>query len=198
MAVRDAAATQRRIVAAALREFAAKGISGARIDAIADRARVNKRMLYYYFGSKEGLFREILRYRLARRPRVVFDGLDYGERLAARASVTPEGRDHVRLLMWEALETRARSVISAEERAGYYDEMLALVRQAQAEGELPAAFDPAHVLLSELALTIFPAAFPQITRLVIGKSFDDPAFVAERKAFLRQLADALAGRAVRA
>jgi TetR/AcrR family transcriptional regulator len=157
-------------------------------------------MLYYYFGSKEGLFREILRYRLARRPKAVFDGLDYGERLAARVSVTPEGRDHVRLLMWEALEmrSRGRAVVSADERGAYYGELRALICQAQSDGELPTELDPDHVLLSELALTIFPAAFPQLTRLVTGKSFDDPAFVAERKAFLRQLADALAGRAVRA
>jgi hypothetical protein len=54
------------------------------------------------------------------------------------------------------------------------------------------------VLLSELALTVFPAAFPQVTRLVTGRTPDDPAFVAAQEAFLRQLADLLAGRAVRA
>ena len=62
--VRDPEATKARILAAATEEFAAKGISGARIDDIAERARTNKRMLYYYFGSKEGLFREILQRRL--------------------------------------------------------------------------------------------------------------------------------------
>src|SRR4051812_47802938 len=61
VAVRDAEATEARILAAATKEFARKGISGARIDAIASRARTNKRMLYYYFGSKAELFREVLR-----------------------------------------------------------------------------------------------------------------------------------------
>ena len=61
---RDAAATQQRIIEAATDEFAAHGISGARVDEIAARAGVNKRMLYYYFGSKEQLFREILRRKL--------------------------------------------------------------------------------------------------------------------------------------
>ena len=65
MANRDPEATKAKILAAAVREFSAKGISGARVDAIAARAGVNKRMLYYYFESKEGLFREILRRRLA-------------------------------------------------------------------------------------------------------------------------------------
>ena len=69
MASRDPEATKARILAAARREFSAKGISGARVDAIAARAKVNKRMLYYYFESKEGLFREILRRRLHERTR---------------------------------------------------------------------------------------------------------------------------------
>ncbi|MFZ4806538.1 MAG: TetR/AcrR family transcriptional regulator [Hyphomicrobiaceae bacterium] len=58
--VRDAAATQRRILAAATSEFARKGLSGARVDVIAARARANKRMLYHYFGNKDQLFRRVL------------------------------------------------------------------------------------------------------------------------------------------
>src|SRR2546423_15054537 len=53
--------TQQRILQAAFKEFAAKGFSGARVDGIARRASINKRMLYHYFGDKEALFREVLR-----------------------------------------------------------------------------------------------------------------------------------------
>ena len=56
VAVRDAEATRRRILQAARAEFARHGLGGARIERIADAARTNKRMLYYYFGNKEGLF----------------------------------------------------------------------------------------------------------------------------------------------
>ncbi|HEX8663473.1 MAG TPA: TetR/AcrR family transcriptional regulator [Beijerinckiaceae bacterium] len=56
MAVRDAEATRRRILQAARAEFARHGLGGARIERIAQAARTNKRMLYYYFGNKEGLF----------------------------------------------------------------------------------------------------------------------------------------------
>src|SRR6266478_2950428 len=52
--------TRERILAAALKEFSAQGFAGARVDRIARRARINKRMLYHYFGNKEHLFREIL------------------------------------------------------------------------------------------------------------------------------------------
>ena len=53
-------ATLRRIVAAAERIFAERGLAGARTDEIAKAARVNKALLYYYFGSKENLHRFVL------------------------------------------------------------------------------------------------------------------------------------------
>ncbi|MFQ6046968.1 MAG: TetR/AcrR family transcriptional regulator [Gemmatimonadales bacterium] len=49
-----------RIVAAALREFGRLGFSGARTDRIAKHAQVNKQLLYYYFGSKRGLYRSVV------------------------------------------------------------------------------------------------------------------------------------------
>jgi TetR/AcrR family transcriptional regulator len=53
---RDPDRTRNAILAAAQTEFAANGLSGARVDAIARRARANKRMIYHYFGSKAGLY----------------------------------------------------------------------------------------------------------------------------------------------
>jgi TetR/AcrR family transcriptional regulator len=53
---RDPDRTRNAILAAAQAEFAANGLSGARVDAIARRARANKRMIYHYFGSKTGLY----------------------------------------------------------------------------------------------------------------------------------------------
>jgi TetR/AcrR family transcriptional regulator len=53
---RDPDRTRSAILAAAQAEFAAHGLSGARVDAIARRARANKRMIYHYFGSKADLY----------------------------------------------------------------------------------------------------------------------------------------------
>lgn len=57
---RDPEATRKAILIAATAEFAAKGLGGARVDQIAEKAGVNKRMLYYYFGQKDGLFQAVL------------------------------------------------------------------------------------------------------------------------------------------
>ncbi|GAA2451869.1 TetR/AcrR family transcriptional regulator [Streptomyces macrosporus] len=57
---RDAARTRADILDVATAEFARLGYTGARIDEIAARTRTTKRMIYYYFGSKERLFTEVL------------------------------------------------------------------------------------------------------------------------------------------
>jgi TetR/AcrR family transcriptional regulator len=57
---RDPERTRETILAAATAEFAAKGIGGARVDAIATRAGANKRMIYHYFGNKQRLYLAVL------------------------------------------------------------------------------------------------------------------------------------------
>lgn len=56
----DSSAARSAILAAARAEFSAKGLTGARVNEIAARAGVNKQLIYYYFGSKEDLYRTAL------------------------------------------------------------------------------------------------------------------------------------------
>ncbi|MFM7002493.1 MAG: TetR/AcrR family transcriptional regulator, partial [Limnohabitans sp.] len=56
----DPERTMSEILSVATKEFAAKGLAGARIDEIAAATRTSKRMIYYYFGSKEGLYVAVL------------------------------------------------------------------------------------------------------------------------------------------
>jgi AcrR family transcriptional regulator len=58
--VRDAERTRAEILAVATREFADRGFAGARVDEIAAKTRTTKRMIYYYFGNKEGLYVAVL------------------------------------------------------------------------------------------------------------------------------------------
>src|SRR5215217_7859489 len=57
---RPARVSPDRILVAAAAEFSERGYAGARVDRIARRARVNKAMLYYHFGSKQALYRILL------------------------------------------------------------------------------------------------------------------------------------------
>jgi AcrR family transcriptional regulator len=56
----DPEETKRNILEVATQEFSAMGLAGARVDAIAERTSTTKRMLYYYFESKEGLYQAVL------------------------------------------------------------------------------------------------------------------------------------------
>lgn len=58
--LRDAEATKLRILEAAKGDFAKNGLGGARVDVIATKAKANKRMIYHYFGSKDGLFQAVI------------------------------------------------------------------------------------------------------------------------------------------
>ncbi|WP_312887647.1 TetR family transcriptional regulator [Rhizobium laguerreae] len=57
---RDPERTREAILQAAMGEIVAHGLGGARIDKIAERSGSNKRMIYHYFGDKEGLYVEVL------------------------------------------------------------------------------------------------------------------------------------------
>ena len=58
--VRDPEVSMQDILRIATEEFAVNGLSGARVDQIAERTRTSKRMIYYYFGGKEGLYQAVL------------------------------------------------------------------------------------------------------------------------------------------
>jgi AcrR family transcriptional regulator len=188
MATRDPEATQARILAAALREFSAKGIAGARVDAIAARAKVNKRMLYYYFGSKEGLFREILRRRLHERTATLHErGALGAQPLSERATRAAADAEYTRLLMWEALETKPAKPVNEEIRRAFFSTWVDVVREEQAAGALPADLDAAQLVLTEVLLVLGPMLLPQVTHLVTGLDPTDPEFVAGRGEFLEHL-----------
>lgn len=183
--------SQVRILDAALAEFAAKGFSGARVDVIARRARINKRMLYHYFGDKEGLFREVLRRKMSERaawlaaaPEDPMDRLPYWFQLACR---DPEW---IRLLEWEALQRGEKEVIDEKRRQSNFSQAVQRIRSHQARGLLSAKFDPGQLILSMMALTAYPVAFPQLARMATGLSVSDPKFQKQRAQFLRQFAAA--------
>src|SRR3954462_3390260 len=178
--------TQQRILEAALEEFAAKGFAGARVDVIARRARINKRMLYHYFGDKEGLFREVLRRKIADRSAWLASAPeDPVERLPFWFQMACRDRDWVQLLEWEALQWGEKKVIDEERRQESVGRAVERVRQQQAKGLLDPSLDPGQLLLSMMALPAYAVAFPQLARLATGLSVSDEKFQKQRETFLR-------------
>ena len=189
---RDPQRTQARIRAAALAEFAAEGFAGARVARIARRARINKRMLYHYFGNKEDLFREIFDRKLRERAGWVNEApVDLGASLAAWFAMACEDRDWIRLIQWEALQNGDARIIREDERRASLIRAVRDLRDRQRRGLLPGRLDPGHLLLAILGLVAYPLAFPQIARLVTGRSPSDPVFRRQRAEFLRRFSETL-------
>src|SRR5262249_15417975 len=126
-----------------------------------------------------------------RGPRAVPAPDGAGESLAFWFDPACRDRDWVRLMEWEALGRVEHAVNGDAERRAAFQQGVGQVRERQARGLLRADVDPGHLLLAMAALTTFPAAFPQFTRLLTGLRPTDQASVPRHSPFLRRLADGL-------
>jgi AcrR family transcriptional regulator len=186
---RDPDRTRTRILRAAIREFAAKGFAGARVDEIARRARINKRMLYHYFGDKRGLFRAAVNERLTvRHEKFLASPQAPAERLPYHFALYGKDPEWLRLMLWEALTYGERPVIAEEERRAATLESIKNLRES---GMLAADLDPEMGHLALIALAVFPWAFPQITRFVTGDNPGSDRFQREYARLLTRLGEGL-------
>jgi AcrR family transcriptional regulator len=193
---RDADRTKTRIFDAAVAEFAAKGFDGARIDKIAERSGVNKRMIYIYWGDKEDLYREILRRKvMAMHEIFTADWSTAGENLVRYFNGTGREIELLRFVQWEALGDLRPPLTAEQERREAFGLNTAALQQDQERGKLSADIPADYLMLLFMALACYPMAFPQNTRLVTGRSWDDPEFQAGWSDTLRLLADLLGPRA---
>src|SRR5678816_1011045 len=104
--------TRRRILQAAIRLFAKHGFHAVSVDQIVGQARVNKRMVYHYFGSKDALFEAALSEVYTRIEAVEFYVMERGRSLREKLSRLLESYfeilyaepEFTRLLQWENLE----------------------------------------------------------------------------------------------
>src|ERR1700733_12611457 len=191
--IRDLNRTREKILAAALAEFSARGFAGARVDAIARRARVNKRMLYYCFGAKQDLYREILRRKLAERAEWIESTPDDFAGALAHMYVTGSSDIHfVRLMEWEAIDSGGKRCIVENERRALFEKSVARLRVLQRKGSIPRGVDLTQLFISMLSLALFPLVMPQIIRLIHGMEPTDPRFMRQRANFFRWLGDRLA------
>ncbi len=182
--------TARRILEAARKVFLEKGMAGARMQEIADEAGINKAMLHYYFRSKEQLFRQVFEEALAdMMPKVhaaVLQPMRIKDKLKTFVRVYFEQvRAHpvVPLFVLHELHRSGASLAEvfveqmkqAVPRApGLFPQILLdELRAAAARGE-PGAHKPDHLLVSLMAMCVFPfVARPMICALM---GMDEAAF----------------------
>jgi AcrR family transcriptional regulator len=148
---RNAEATKTRLLEAATDEFAAHGIAGARVDRISATARVNKSMIYAYFGGKDQLFDAVMNEHVTRLldtvPFTPADLPNYAGRLFDYLLANPH---QLRLATWYRLE-RPVTGIPTEVRTSLFDKSAALA-QAQRDGTLPGTLHADDLLVFLLGL----------------------------------------------
>jgi TetR/AcrR family transcriptional regulator len=196
---RDLNRTRERIMAAAQKEFAAHGFAGARTDAIACRARVNERMIFYCFDSKEGLYRAVLAQKMSAKAAIIESTPDddLTSSLVKGFEACCDDIDSLRMWQWEALDRSNRKLIAEDERRAHFKTEVARWRRAKASGTLPPDADEEMLLLASSSLRAFPSAMPQATLLITGMDPLDPEFRRRWTACLEWIGQRLFARAVK-
>ena len=175
----DPARTMAEILEVATHEFADKGLAGARIDEIAAATRTSKRMIYYYFGSKDGLYLAVLEeaYRRMRSIEADLHLDDLSPQQALRKLVEftydhhRDNEDFIRLVMSENIhraEYLRQSKSMRELNVNAIDSVRELYERGVAEGVFRAGLDPVDIHAAISALTVFNVA----NRYTFGAIFD--------------------------
>lgn len=162
----EAELTKANILRIARDEFADKGLAGARIDEIAEKTSTSKRMIYYHFGSKEGLYRAVLEeaYSAIRdtETAVPIDQLSAVEALSANVRLTfdyhHQHPEFVRLVMNENIHHGAfiTNVVGIKRRNESVIRSLSeIIAKGEREGVFKAGIDPIDLHMTISALCFY-------------------------------------------
>jgi AcrR family transcriptional regulator len=188
----DPERTMADIIEVATHEFSEKGLAGARIDVIAEAMRTSKRMIYYYFGSKEGLYVSVLE-EAYRRIRAIESGLhleDLAPEDALRRLVgftvdyQLANPDFIRLVMTENIhrgEFLAQSKAIQRLNVPAIDAVREVYQRGVAAGVFRAGIDPVDLHMSISALSFFNTANRHTFALIFKRDMESPAAVVARR-----------------
>jgi AcrR family transcriptional regulator len=188
----DPEETRNNILDVAAFEFADKGLAGARIDEIAEKTASSKRMIYYYFGGKEELYRAVLeRVYAAIRTREAAENFEALPAAAALQAQVEHTFDYhvqhpafVRLVMNEnilhgahighvpGLQERNRSVIAS---------LKAILDKGEAEGVFRSGLDPVHLHMTISALCFYNVSNRYTFSVNFGVNLGDQAVLEQRR-----------------
>jgi TetR/AcrR family transcriptional regulator len=190
------------ILQAAVREFAQQGVAGARTDAIARAAKVNKALLYYYFKDKEALYGAVLDQvfggLVACVGEVLSRDLPPGEKILAYAGAhfdyVASHPMYPRIVQGEMMgagrgRTNHLERIVKKYFHPLFGRLAEVLKKGQAAGEFRPV-DPLHFVPSMIAVIVFYFTSAPVMRLMTGKDPLSPERVAARRAAVLDLISA--------
>jgi len=188
----DADASMADILRVATAEFADKGFSGARIDEIAAATRTSKRMIYYHFGSKEGLYLAVLEaaYQRIRGIEAQLNLADLPPEDALRKLVAftfdyqQDNEDFVRLVMTENIhraEFLAQSKTVQQLNVTAIDALRRIYERGVKAKVFRQGIDPTDLHMSISALCFFNVANRYTFSLIFKRELSSPAALRARR-----------------
>ncbi len=188
----DPERTQANILEVAEAEFGEKGLAGARIDEIAAATRTSKRMIYYYFGSKEGLYLAVLEeaYRRVRDIESELHLQDLEPEQALRRLVAFTFDHHlahesyIRLVMSENInrgQYLAQSQRIQELNVPAIEAISNLYKRGVANGDFRKGLDPVDIHASISALSFFNVSNAHTFGLIFKLDMKSRAYIAHRR-----------------
>lgn len=192
-ATRDPERTKARILEAAAQEFSAKGLIGARTDQIARLAQANKRMIYHYFGSKEGLFQAVLE-----RTYADIRGSEAELELTSRDPVEAMAQlvafsfdwfvrhpEFIKLLNEENLykgEHVRSSSIARSLNMPLVEEISVLLKRGEATGQFRQGVDPVQLYISIAGISYFYFSNRHTLSAIFNQQLEAPGALRRRRA----------------
>ena len=188
----DPERTMADILEVAMREFADKGLAGARIDVIAEAMRTSKRMIYYYFGSKEGLYIAVLE-EAYRRMRAIesdlhLEDLPPEDALRKLVGFTLDYQmahpEFIRLVMTENIhrgEYLRQSREIQQLNVPAIQGLRSVYERGVAAGVFRAGLDPVDLHMSISALSVFNVANRHTFSLIFQRDFDAASSIVARR-----------------
>ena len=183
---RDPAATRRKLLTAARREFASSGLAGARVDEIAARAGVNKQLVYHYFGDKDALYLAVLEW--------VYEEIRAKERELNLKGLPPEQAikkliessfDHLAahpdfiVLLNDENRSGARHVRGSRKLEAMHSPLVSLVSTIIGQGVKAGIFrkgiNPVHLYISIAGLSYFYFSNTPTLSAIFGKDLSGQA-----------------------
>ena len=188
----DPERTMADIIEVATHEFSEKGLAGARIDVIAEAMRTSKRMIYYYFGSKEGLYIAVLEeaYRRMRHieTELHLEDLSPEDALRRLVGFTVDYQlanpDFIRLVMTENIhrgEYLAQSKSIRKLNVPAIDGLRRLYDRGVAAGTFRSGLDMVDLHMSISALSVFNVANRHTFSLIFQRDLETPAALIARR-----------------
>jgi TetR/AcrR family transcriptional regulator len=195
---RNPAATQRKLLSAARREFARNGLAGARVDEIAARAGVNKQLVYHYFGDKDALYLAVLER--------VYEEIRDQERKLELEGLPPERAikklieasfDHLAahpdfiVLLNDENRSGARHVRGSSRLEAMHSPLVSMVSKILNEGVRTGAFrrgvDPVQLYISIAGLSYFFFSNTRTLSAIFGKDLSSAAAKRARRRHVTDL-----------